>query len=165
MIDAKYEIDSELNNAVQDFIGQCVKEISKPILAQDAVKTPLKATSDFRDLLLTEIPRYYRDIQLSFSDSNVTKYLMENMESVLLTTYTEYYHRLEQIVTLADLDASASDKLRLDMTEVMEPDTLVGFLTDLVANLYDKELEQGQVDEKLLEQIENDLNIEEEGNE
>ena len=68
-------------------------------------------------------------------------------------------------MTLADLDASASDKLRLDMTEVMEPDTLVGFLTDLVANLYDKELEQGQVDEKLLERIENDLNIEEEGNE
>ncbi|EDK41754.2 hypothetical protein PGUG_05852 [Meyerozyma guilliermondii ATCC 6260] len=164
MIDAKYEIDSELNNAVQDFIGQCVKQISKPILAQDAVKTPLKATSDFRDLLLTEIPRYYRDIQLSFSDSNVTKYLMENMESVLLTTYTEYYHRLEQIVTSADLDASASDKLRSDMTEVMEPDTLVGFLTDLVANLYDKESESGQVDEKLLEQIENDLNIEE-GNE
>lgn len=168
MIDAKYEIDSELNNAVQDFIGQCVKEISKPILAQDATKNPLKATSDFRDLLLTEIARYYRDIQLSFSDSNVTKYLMENMESVLLTTYTEYYHRLEQIVTLADLDASASDKLRLDMTEVMEPDTLVGFLTDLVANLYDKELELGpEMDEKLLEQIENDLNIEDEngGNE
>lgn len=157
MIDVKYEIDTELNNAVQEFIGECVKVIAKPILAQDAVSHPLKATSDFRDLLLTEIPRYYREIQLSFSAENVTKYLMENMEGVLLTTYTEFYHRLEQLVNSSD---SSTEQLRQDINELMEPDTLVGFLTDLVANIYDKDLELApEIDEKLLEQVEKDLRI------
>lgn len=148
MIDAKWEIDSELNSGVQDFIAECVNAIAQPLLATEAVGQPETATTDFRDRLLTEIPRYFRDIQLSFADANITRYLMENMQTVLLATYTEYYQRIEQKATLADADAAS---VRTAMAEVMEPDTLVGFVTDLVANLYEEEAEKSREDVEVMD--------------
>lgn len=132
MIDAKYEIELELNNAVHEFITECANIISEPILSKTSKEEPLQKSLLFRDNLMTELPKFHKEIKFFINEVNIIKYLIDNLSNLVITTYENFYHLLEQ-------ELQKDENLKHDMQEIMEVDTLIGFITDIVSGLYEND--------------------------
>lgn len=113
MIDAKHEIEHELNNAVHGFITECANRISSPLQNGNVDAIPT-----FRDNLLTELPSIHHEIGLFIADEAIVKYLMNNLAGLLVSAYEKYYELLER-----------------HTDDVMEPDTLFNFVNEIVSGL------------------------------
>lgn len=132
MIDATYEIELELNNAVNEFITECANVISEPILSKTSKEEPLQKTHTFRDNLMTELPKFHKEIKIFINEVNIIKYLIDNLCNLVITTYENFYQNLEQ-------ELQANKNRKRDMQDIMEVDTLLGFVTDLVSGLYESD--------------------------
>ncbi|CAG85834.2 DEHA2C02640p [Debaryomyces hansenii CBS767] len=132
MIDAKYEIELELNNAVHEFITECANIISEPILSKTSKEEPLQKSLSFRDNLMTDLPKFHKEVKFFINEVNIIKYLIDNLCNLVITTYENFYHLLEE-------EVQHNEKLKHYMQEIMEVDTLIGFITDIVSGLYESD--------------------------
>lgn len=149
MIDAKYEIELELNNAVNQFITDCANDIIKPIVLTDTTsEDPLQATHHFRDKLIIEIPNIHKEIQRFITDDIIIKYLIDNLANLIISAYETFYAKIEQ-------DLATDKGSEQQFGEIMSPDILINFVTDHVARLYEEE-ETDQIDfnEDILNEVE-----------
>ncbi|CAK7909094.1 conserved oligomeric Golgi complex subunit 3 [[Candida] anglica] len=124
MIDAKYEMQTQLTNAVTEFAGGCVQRISEPINKVTAKSHPLADSIKFRDNIGEEIPRIKREMNHYLLDSQVVSYLIDSIKQILLTSYDEFYKQVE-------LQAQQSEAIKQEIKEIMEPDTFFGFLEEM----------------------------------
>lgn len=135
MIDAKYEIELELNNAVQEFITECANKIGEPILNEKSnLSDPLQNTLKFRDNLIIELPKIYKEIKLFIEDSIIIKFLMDGLSNLILSTYQKFYTTLENNHT--------NQTIQKNFEDIMEVDTLLNFINELVSGLYDEDDEK-----------------------
>lgn len=126
MSDANYEIEVELNNAVNDFIKEASNIVSEPIINGRDSTDPITVNSDYKHALITKVPYVYKQLVVFISDALVRKYLMTNLTNLLVVTYESYYSYLLEHL---------SDKLVIN--DLMEVDTMRGFLTELVNEQYE----------------------------
>jgi hypothetical protein len=139
MVDANAEIELELNNAVNDFIKECTNMISEPIIIDSEVKrelilkNPNEVNSQFKHNLITRIPYVYKQISIFIDDTSITKYLMNNLTNLIVITYDNFYKFF-----LENID-NIDNETKLNLTEIMEVDTLFGFISDVMTDLYDQE--------------------------
>ncbi|KAG7663017.1 COG3 [[Candida] subhashii] len=154
MIDANQEMELELNNAVTDFLTECSNVVCEPILPKTVSKTssPRDTTSIFKDNLLMKIPIYYNQIKIIIDDPAVTKFLMNNLSNIILLSY-ENYHK-----SLVDNISSMDDKIREEMSDVMEVDAMYGFINDIMTHMYEED-ESIESKPQFNEDILNDLDI------
>lgn len=132
MIDANYEIEFELRNAVTQFIDECSRTICYPLLVHDSESGNLVAvTSAFKDNLISNIPVYYGRIKLVIKDPVVTQFLMSNLSSLLVATYEDYYNKIDE--KLETMDVLLKDQLN----DIMDVDTTYAFITDMITQLGD----------------------------
>ena len=132
MIDANYEIEFELRNAVTQFIDECSRTICYPLLVHDSESGNLVAvTSAFKDNLILNIPVYYGRIKLVIKDPVVTQFLMSNLSSLLVATYEDYYNKIDE--KLETMDVLLKDQLN----DIMDVDTTYAFITDMITQLGD----------------------------
>ncbi|ABN65790.2 predicted protein [Scheffersomyces stipitis CBS 6054] len=162
MIDANYEIELELNNAVNEFVQEATNNICEPILfkAQDKDKSeflqrPLERSAEFKDNLIIKIPNYFTQIKIYINNSGIVEFLMYSLSNLIVATYENFYK-----VFTEDLDKLNYEQ-RKQFDDIMEVDTLYGFVNDLVNNLYESDLAQNLVNLDFNEDILKDLDLEE----
>lgn len=159
MIDANYEIELELINSVNEFLSACVNTISEPILmlttALENDKSSeiklIENTAAFKDNLIIQLPKVASQIRIFISDATLLRYLMDNLSNLIVSTYDIFYKSLEE--KLDKGNAEEDIKLKEDFDEVMESDTLHGFLNELVSNVYENEEFAGDVTTEFNESI------------
>lgn len=141
MVDANAEIEMELHNAVHDFIKECCNLISEPIINQDtnSQKNYQEINSQYKHNLITKIPHLYKQISLFIDDDTITQYLMNNLSNLLVVIYENFYQNIQDIQV---------------KSELMEVDTLFGFVNDIIADLHEEKPVEFNED------ILNDLEIE-----
>lgn len=149
MIDAKYEIELELNNAVNQFITDCANNIIKPILLTDSTsENPLQATYKFRDNLIIELPKIHNEIRLFIDDEIIIKFLIDNLSNLIISAYETFYNKIEE-------DLTSNKALEQHFDEIMATDTLINFVNDLVSRLYEEdETSHIEFNEDILNDIE-----------
>lgn len=126
MSDANHEIEMELNNAVNDFIKEASNIVSEPIIDGRDSLDPKAVNSSYKHALITKVPYVYKQLVVFISDPLVRNYLMTNLTNLLVVTYENYYTYLLGHLT---------DKLLIN--DLMEVDTMRGFLTELVNEQYE----------------------------
>lgn len=159
MIDAKYEIELELVNSVNEFLSACVNTISEPILKlttslEDQKTTDIKlmeSTTAFKDNLIIQIPKVASQIRIFISDATILRYLMDNLSNLIVSTYDIFYKSLEE--KLDNGNAEDTIKMKEEFDEVMESDTLHGFINELVSNVYENEEHAADVTTEFNESI------------
>ena len=139
MVDANAEIELELNNAVNDFIKECTNIISEPIIIDSEtkreliLKNPNEVNSKFKHNLITRIPYVYKQISIFIDDASITKYLMNSLTNLIVVTYDNFYKFFLENTDKIDKET------KQNLTEIMEVDTLFGFISDIMTDLYDQE--------------------------
>ncbi|CAN3369204.1 conserved oligomeric Golgi complex subunit 3 [Diutina catenulata] len=128
MSDANVEIDTELNNAVHDAILAAANMVSAPIIDAAPDSDPATVATEYKHSLITTIPAVHSSIVRFIADPAVRKYLMTHLTNLLVVTYENYYNSLVQ---------SVADKSSIN--DVMEVDTMYGFMSDLVNEQFEKE--------------------------
>jgi uncharacterized membrane protein YgcG len=107
MIDARGEIERELAATLGEFVELCVRRMAAPLGGADGA-----AAWAFRDKVALELPRVKREVAASFGSAQVTAYVVDAVVEALLAEYERF--------------AEAATG------EVMEVDTLYGFLSEIV---------------------------------
>ncbi|CAH2351028.1 conserved oligomeric Golgi complex subunit 3 [[Candida] railenensis] len=136
MIDAKFEIETELTNTFTEFIKDCVEKVSEPLTSEG---NALQASLAFRDKISLEFPKLHHEMRVYLGDDNtnmandiIISQLMDAIVSQLITKYETWYN---------GIDTTGDNKS--EISEIMEVDTLYGFLSEIVNEL-------GETDDKLI---------------
>ncbi|ODV80415.1 uncharacterized protein CANTADRAFT_49337 [Suhomyces tanzawaensis NRRL Y-17324] len=137
MIDANYEIESELNNAVNDFIKECTNSISEPITLndKDTLTESVDRSIKFKDNLIIKIPNIYKQIKIFINDDNIIKFLMGTLSELVVSTYENFYKYVLDNADKIDQDT------REHLDEIQEVETVFGFINDLISQLYEQDQE------------------------
>lgn len=130
MIDAKYEIELELNNAAHELLTECANSVTEPILSPSSIKDPLTAYQSLKEKLQTELPKIYQEMNRYVEEERILKFLLDNLCNVVVSMYENFVHQIEG--TLRDGTTPDAEKV-----DIMEVETFSTYLTDLVAHLYD----------------------------
>ncbi|KAK6197598.1 Sec34-like family-domain-containing protein [Scheffersomyces amazonensis] len=135
MIDANYEIELELNNAVTKFIETCGDDICEPISSSkitkdEILKEPKQVSSKLKDNLLLKIPQLYKQIKIYIDNPSIIEYLMNNLTNLIVLTYENNFYKVIQ-------EGISQIEQKSQVEDIMEIDTVFGFINDLVTNLYD----------------------------
>ncbi|KAK6463777.1 Sec34-like family-domain-containing protein [Scheffersomyces coipomensis] len=141
MIDANYEIELELNNAVTFFIDTCSRDICEPLssTSKDKILTEAKdINSKFKHNLLVKIPQLYKQTKIYIDNPNIIEYLMNSLTNLIVLTYENDFYK---IIT----DGLSKIEIKDEIDDIMEVDTLFGFINELVINLYEPASLQEQV--------------------
>lgn len=131
MMDAKYEVQSEMAKAYTEFRDECTDEIMRPILfdlaTKDALDELLSKFSTFKENLSKHIPSIYKKVKTCMNDENTTKSVMTNIIVQITVYYQGYYafiteegEPIDEIMTANDLELFAYDLL----SEVLEGDKI-----------------------------------------
>lgn len=127
MIDAKYEIELELSNCVNEFVTECTNQICAPILGDDSLSLKEKAVQ-VNDNVLMKIPHFHTQIEQFIKEDEITRYLLDMLANLTSSTYEAYYKTLEEKIAQKTVSAE-------EMDEIMEPDTFYNFLSETIAAL------------------------------
>lgn len=132
MIDAKYEIELELNNAAHELLTECANSVTEPILSPSSVKDPLTAYRSLKKKLQAGLPKIYQEMNRYVEEERILKFLLDNLCNVVVSMYENFIHQIEGKL----LDETTQDAEKAD---IMEVETFSVYLTDLVAHLYDED--------------------------
>ncbi|CUM62547.1 uncharacterized protein PRCAT00000099001 [Priceomyces carsonii] len=146
MIDANYEIEFELNNAINDLISSCINIICEPILVNSAASHPLETNAAFKNSLKERFPEFVKKIQLYIEDPNIRKFLSNNLINLIVISYDNFRITLDHKYNQSDSDLN-------ELSEIMETDELIRFLEDLNESLQDTEPEPPQFNEEMLKDL------------
>lgn len=130
MIDAKREIELELNNGVHDLITECANIVCEPILADDKLSLKEKSVQ-INDNVLMKIPHFYSQFILFVEEKEIALYLIDLSANLISSTYEKYFSSLQEKLHKKEYKPQ-------DMEDVMEPDTFFNFVSETVASLNDQ---------------------------
>ncbi|KAK6455593.1 Sec34-like family-domain-containing protein [Scheffersomyces xylosifermentans] len=143
MMDANYEIELELNNAVNEFIQEATNIVCEPILLNPKeadnsgiLQHPLEKSTILKDNLIIKIPNYYIQIKLFIDNVSIIEFLMNSLSNLIVATYENFYKFFTE--NIDKLDATGREQF----DDIMEVDTLMGFLNDMISNLYEQDAAQ-----------------------
>lgn len=121
MIDANLEIDRELNEAVGRFDTVVSAQLCTCLQANT---NALKASTEFKDNLMVQIPQLLTQIRAYVDEDEVVEYLVDAAANAIMEAYSKFY---EQLIS----DVPAEEREGLD--DVLEPDALESFMGDIIA--------------------------------
>ncbi|KAI3402998.2 COG3 [Candida oxycetoniae] len=142
MIDANQEIEMELNNCVSELLTYCSNEICHPILDQ---KTG--GFEQFMENVKIKIPIFYQKISFILNDVIVTRFLIDNLQNLVLVTYEHFYNNETEKgnkIAEKEREKEKTEKKREKLEDLMEVDALYGFINHIIQHLYEESPTQKQ---------------------
>lgn len=119
MIDANYEIEFELRNAVNELIQGASNSICEPLIQGKDNSAPMEVYTQLKLKLDEELPRLQTQINLFIDEEAASQFLIHNVANLIFVNYEKFYQ--EKLLTAGT-----------EGTEVMDPDTFYGYLASSI---------------------------------
>lgn len=119
MIDANYEIEFELRNAVNELIQSTSNSMCEPLIQGKDEVTPIEAYKQLKAKVDTELPELRTQVSLFIQDEAASQFLVHNVANLIFVNYEKFY---QEKLAVAGADG----------TDVMEPDTFYSYLASLI---------------------------------
>ncbi|CDK25650.1 unnamed protein product [Kuraishia capsulata CBS 1993] len=128
VIDAKLELQMALRTAVHEFIDDYKTRIIQPLADCTDPTDAEEAATKFKKTLEIEFPRIKPQISTFVQDPRVVSYLIDGVQEAIIQEYERFYNA-----------AIVHGALEDDEGNLMEVDTLISFLSEVVSKMFQNE--------------------------
>ncbi|ODQ82357.1 hypothetical protein BABINDRAFT_29730 [Babjeviella inositovora NRRL Y-12698] len=133
MIDARMELTIELRTLVDDFTKTFVaNKIMYAIQGDVNLATSVEQIHKLRDNIDIELPNLRNAMVLFIHDTQVIDFLVDGIQEAIVSQYEVYYNDLVHLYSTPGSNLEP----RPNLDDVMELDTLMGFLGEVVGKMY-----------------------------
>lgn len=132
------ELDTELNRAVLEFLSSTSDLICSTLNLSDTSKSFIERAREFRDSLQDNLSNIYKKVYYYISDKQITEYLVDNLNNLIIITYEEFFKGIE-------LDFHKESRESTQDLALLDADALVNLMADVASKLRQTEDERSTV--------------------
>lgn len=125
MIDARTELQTELRNIVHEFTEDAVEQIIEPISKANP-ETAEQDSMKLKDNIEASFPRLKSEIEIFIDNREIVTSLIDGVQELVIQNYEKYY---SSIISNTSQD-------------IIEVDTLIAVIGEIVGKMYENEPEQ-----------------------